>query len=87
MYESWGDPCDVLVLEYGICGSYCGACAADWMVADADPATCNAWSIHMRLDGWHNATVRIEDDHGTLLIDGLAYSDDWHVSAGIAEVC
>ena len=52
-------PCADLLSVYSVCGSYCGACRPDWVVAPVDAATCNAWSFHMRLAGWDSATIRV----------------------------
>ena len=58
----------------------------DWVGVDADPNTCNAWQIRMHEDGWADATMRVEDSDGTVLIDGLTYSGGL-VESGVAETC
>ena len=58
----------------------------DWVGAHVDPDSCDAWQIHMHEDGWEDATIRVEDSDGTVLIDGLTYGGT-RVYDGVASTC
>eukprot|EP01051_Picozoa_sp_SAG22_P005924 SAG22_NODE_369_length_11597_cov_4.374848_1_plen_3338_part_10 len=85
---------NTMLVRYESDGSANGAgfqatmrCHAEWQVAEIDSSNCNLWSIHMHEDGWDGAAIRVENDEGAVLIDGLSYANDGYVVAGVADVC
>ena len=78
---------DVDLERFYACIYETAASSGGWLRVDGDNATCNNWRIGMTMAGWGNAVMRVQDDDGVALIDGLAYADNFHVVAGVAEVC